>query len=144
MSRPEYRLYCPNCGSYIYQPETNLEEIVRYRGASTTGAPFLTLVCPRCKSAYQFDWQNRQTSEGAVLNDAPPQKTGIVRFSVVARCDGSNCKSQVELVALRESGTAKEQCLAEMSFWKLDGIVCEYGHQITIPNPEALREWVES
>lgn len=128
-----YRLACPRCPTYIYQPETNLAKIVQRQKASTTGAPFLTLVCPQCKSAYQFDWLNRHISEGAEQTDEPPQTTGLVLFSYVTGCIDSNCESRVELIALHDPGTTEERCYAEMPQWKLDGICCERGHQIVLP-----------
>lgn len=141
---PKHFLCCPKCIVYTFQHQTNLAEIVQCRGASTTGAPWITLVCPECKTAFRFDWPNRNQTPGTVMTDEPPQATAMNRFSVVAGCDGSNCKSQVELVALRPRGTTKEQCLAEMPMWTLDGILCEHGHQVVLPSPTKLRQWLES
>lgn len=142
--QPKYCLLCPKCHAHTPQHRTNLAEIVQCRGASATGAPWITLVCAECKQAFQFDWVNPPWIEGSVLSDEPPQATAMNRFSVVAECDGSNCKSQVELVALRPRGTTKEQCLAEMPMWTLHGIFCEHGHQIVLPDAAKLRAWLQS
>ncbi len=97
------------------------------------------LVCPECKTAFQYDYPNRR-GMGAI--DEGPQTPSVVRFSVVTGCDGSNCKSQVELIALRSRGTTKEQCVAEMAAWTVDGILCARGHQIVLPDPQEVREWL--
>jgi|ERR1017187_5923724 hypothetical protein len=140
---PKYLLQCPHCPAHTPQHETNLAEIVQYRGASTTGAPWITLVCPQCSSAFRFDWMNRRTSPWAVLTDEPPLATAMNRFCVVTGCVDNNCESRTELVALRPHGATKEQCLAEMNAWTVDGILCEHGHQIVVPSSAAVREWLE-
>jgi hypothetical protein len=47
-----------------------------------------------------------------------------------------NCVSQVELIAIRDAGTTKEQILAEFLNWTLDGLSCENSHLLLFPDPE--------
>jgi len=57
-------------------------------------------------------------------------------FFFPAGCADSNCISQVELIAVRDAGTTKEDVIAEFSKWSLTEIACENGHPLLFPDPE--------
>ena len=131
MTQFQYRIRCPECAFALLLLETTLAEIVQGRKMLTTGAPFVTLVCQECKLAFQFDYPKRQ-SLGCSYE---LHQSGGPRFSLVAECGDNNCKSPVELVALRGPGTTEEQCYEEIAAWDVSRIRCRNGHQIIIPEP---------
>ena len=132
-TRPEFPIQCPRCPAHISLPGTTLAEIVRGRKVSTTGAPWLVLVCPECKAAFRYDYRNRRGLEAI---NTPAQSTGqsnISWFLVLAECADGNCKSQMELIAIRSADTAPEQLSEERKTWTADDIYCEHGHPIVCP-----------
>ena len=130
-----HRICCPLDQVCIALPETILGGIIRNRRASTTGDPFLTLICPACRNAFQFDWKNRNVSPCLVPIDEHLLEREPVRFSYVVRCDDKNCESRTELIAIRDHRTTEEQCRAEVSTWTVNNILCSRGHQIVNPTP---------
>jgi hypothetical protein len=113
-----------------------LEQIIHGRLVSDTGAPFLMLVCSRCRTGFRYNYEKRSP---AALLPEPPQTPGRVypiAFSFRAGCVDDNCVSQVELIAIRDAGTTKEQILAEFLNWTLDGLSCENSHLLLFPDPE--------
>src|SRR5271166_2095361 len=125
------KIDCPHCQLSVVLTGTTLEGIIRGRLAKYEGDHVLTLVCQRCKIAYQQDYRHLE-STGVI--DVSPQK-GVSQnapayFSVVVGCVDSNCQSPLALTVLRDPHTTKEQMLAEMPQWKLDGICCAQGYPI--------------
>jgi hypothetical protein len=103
---------------------------------SSTGEPFLVLVCSKCMTVFRYNYEERSV---AALIPESPRKSGQqypIAFVFRAECVDDNCVSLVELIAIRAAGTTKEQVLAEFSKWKLDGIHCENGHPLLFPDPE--------
>jgi len=41
----------------------------------------------------------------------------------------------VELIAIRDAGTTKQQVLEELPSWTLNEILCPYGHRLAFPSP---------
>src|ERR1700733_11762680 len=118
MIQREYEIRCPHCGQGVLLFESTLDEMLGRRKAPTTGTPFITLVCQDCRTAFPFDYPKRQP---VGTTDVLLQDGGLI-FFFVARCNDSNCKSGVELFALRPRGTTMEQVGAEIPTWKLNGI----------------------
>ena len=87
-----------------------------------------------------FPWNYPLRKAEGVIDEGP--KTAEYRsqmsYGIAAECDGSNCDSLVELIAIRPAGTSEEQTTAEIPEWKIEGILCENGHQIVRPNPRKL------
>ena len=46
------------------------------------------------------------------------------KFYFRAGCVDSNCSGEVQLTAVRDFGTSREEVLAELPSWKLDAIRC--------------------
>jgi hypothetical protein len=139
LTQTKYFIPCPYCDLTLFLLESSLAEIVQSRIAPTTGAPSLTLLCPACKHAYQFDYQNRRSWRAAILSEE--QYQNIERaFSFIAGCGHSNCESQVELIALCDPGATKEQLWAEIPFWNTEGVYCKRGHPILIAMPSVAEE----
>jgi hypothetical protein len=133
-----YHIACPHCGSTIALLETSLVKIVRDRRESTTGEPFLTLVCPECKAAFRYDYQHRST---VALIDEGPQTTKLrsqIRFSISAGCDVSNCESRVELIAVRSAQTTRDMCIEEVPSWNLRGLTCANGPPFSSSGPKGI------
>jgi hypothetical protein len=135
---PWYVIECTNCKNRIGLLETMLEQIFHGRLWSSTGEPFLTLVCPKCKTWFRYNYEER--SPLGEISELPrtPDREYPVLFSLLAECDDSNCNSQIELIAIRDFGTSKEMMRREIPTWKLGGLVCEQGHQVIRPEPEKL------
>jgi hypothetical protein len=131
LTQAKYFIRCSHCDLTLFLLETSLAEIVQCRRASTTGDPLLTFLCPGCKHANQFDYENR-LKKPAILSDEQYQDIEPA-FIFVVGCGDGNCDSQVELIALCDPGTTKEQLWTEIAFWKMDGICCKSGHPIAIP-----------
>ena len=131
---PIYPVGCP-CGCGTVLTGTTLVEIVHNRQLSATGAPWLALVCHNCKAVRLVD----RTALGGATTVGHPDTSELAPFSFVARCDDRGCTSRVELIAMRSAGTTKEQLSAEMPAWKLGGVFCEKGHQITELDIDSFR-----
>lgn len=54
-----YEIRCPN-GHTIELPETILEGIIQHLQGSYADEPVLNFVCSDCKTAFHFDYQNRE------------------------------------------------------------------------------------
>ncbi len=62
-----YGVRCPN-GHAIDLPETILDGIIRHLQESDRGDPILNFVCSECRTAFRFDYQNRERTG---QNEAP-------------------------------------------------------------------------
>lgn len=131
---PIYPVGCP-CGYGTVLTGTTLAGIFHNRQLSATGAPWLMLVCHNCKAVRLVD---RRVLGGATTVGRS-DTSELAPFSFVARCDDKGCASRVELIAVRSADTTKAQLSVEMPSWKLDGIVCERGHQITELDLDSFR-----
>jgi hypothetical protein len=132
---PVYTIECPNCHGRISLLDTMLEQIVRSRHLSATGDPFLVLVCTYCKQGFRYNYAERSSWVMMPTPEPSPDQKYPIRFSFPAGCANDNCRSQVELIAVRDAGTTTEQVVAEFPQWNLDGIVCEHNHPILVPDP---------
>jgi hypothetical protein len=132
MTRFLYEIRCPRCDWPISLPQTSLVRIIRDRIMSDTDERLLVFVCQECMSAFRCE------THKLALTDTPLQNqvAGRIWFSILAQCDDSNCPFREELITIREPGTTIEQCLAQVSEWKLDGILCDEGHQIVLTLPD--------
>jgi len=103
-----YHIPCAACGHTIWQTETMLEQIIHNRLASDVGAPFLVLVCSRCKTGFHYNYEERSV---AALLPAPHQtldRKYPVVFLFRIGCVDSNCESPVQLTVIRDAGTTKD------------------------------------
>lgn len=133
---PWYMIECINCKNRIGLHETMLEQIFHGRLWSSTGEPFLTLVCSKCKTWFRYNYEERSpVGEISELSRTPDREYPAL-FSLLAECDDSNCSSKMELIAVRDFGTSKEMMRREILAWKLGGLVCEQGHRVIRPEPE--------
>ena len=126
-----YTIQCRHCGQSISLPETMLVQVVRDRMAADTGEPFLVLVCSRCKHAQRYNYEERSPAweMTAEPTRSPTQHDPIVAL-FRARCVDSNCTGEVELIAVRDAGTTREQVLQERREWHIEGIYCPFGHPL--------------
>ena len=131
-----YHILCPTCEQSISLLETMLEQIIHNRLVSDTGAPFLTLVCSGCMTGFRYNYVEK--SLGALMPESAlrPDRKSPTAFSFRVECVDSNCESQVELVAIRDTDTTKEDVLAELPKWNLDAIRCENNDPLLFPDPE--------
>ncbi len=132
---PLHTLGCPHCHGKIALLETRLEQIVHGRLLSDTGAPFLVLVCTYCKHGFRYNYTERSSWVTMPAPLVDPSNVPIAFFFPTG-CVDSNCTSQVELIAIRDAGTTSEDLVAEFPQWKLDGIGCEHGHPLLVPDPK--------
>ena|SRR5437879_639313 len=108
-----YEIACPS-GHTISLPETILDKIIPHLQASDKDAPVLNFVCSECKTAFHFDYQNR---EPAGVTDAPRQISEFHVCVVQTGCDGSNCIAPVELIAVRTRDMSEESIQRELNSW---------------------------
>jgi hypothetical protein len=132
---PLHTIECPNCTGKIALLETMLEQIVHGRRLSSTGAPFLVFVCTYCKHGFRYNYAERSSWVTMPAPPADPDNAPIAFFFPIG-CADNNCKSHVELIAIRDAGTTEPDVFAEFPRWNLDGIVCENNHPIVLPDPK--------
>ena len=106
---PIYDISCPN-GHTISLPETILGKIVQHLILSARGKPLLNFVCTQCKTAFHFDYQNRQP---AGETEEPRQLSEFQICIATTGCSSSNCIVPVELIAVRS-------CLWNETHFSLD------------------------
>ncbi len=133
---PVYHIRCPHCGSTIWLLETMLEQIIRSRLVSDTGAPFLVLVCSMCKRGFRYNYEERSMAALMPEPERTPGQRYPTAFFFRAECVDSNCVAQTELIAIRDSATTKETVVAEFARWNVEEICCENGHALLFPDPE--------
>lgn len=119
-----YEIRCPD-GHTSEMPETILEGIIQHLLASYTGEPVLNFVCSECKTAFHFDYPNR---ERVGQTDVPRRLSEFQITSVQTGCDGSNCEAPVTLVAVRNRDISAEATREEAKGWDVSGVRCESGH----------------
>ena len=119
---------CPSCDKAVGVPQTILVDMLRHLQETSMDAAYLTLVCPECKAAFQFDYRRRFAAGMTVQQ--PQNLDDYIWFSILAGCDDSNCKPQRTLFAIRPVGTTQPQLAEEISIWNLAGLLCERGHPI--------------
>jgi len=123
---------CPECPAGIFLLETALVRAIRSLRASTRAADSLLLSCPECKTAFRYTHHNLRHR----TTDARPHDP--VCFAVPLGCGNNNCEP-LEMVLIRNAGTNYRHCADESPSWRLDGIVCERGHQIAHPTADQVR-----
>ena len=119
---------CPWCDKALGVRETILVDIFRCLRETAMDAEHLTLVCPGCKAAFQFDYRERFAA--GMTAQQPQNLDDYIWFSIQAECDDSNCKPPRTLIAIRPAGTTQKQLSAEIPTWNLAGLLCEHGHPI--------------
>src|SRR3979411_1405028 len=113
-----------------------LEQIVRNRKLSATGAPLLTFVWSGCTTAFHYNYEER--SFQGLMPEVPalPNQKYPIAFFFLTRCADNSHTSPIELIAVRDFGTTEEQVRVEFQRWNLDEIACERNHPFLIPEPE--------
>ena len=132
-----YRLACPRCSTSTVLPLATLEGITQHRPARRADDHLLFLVCPECKAVFECDWRQQE-----VAATDEPRQTAAPQFPpaffLVAECGDLSCYSRSTIVAIRDSGATTEDFLAEYPEWTVDGICCEQGHPIVLPDSSDL------
>src|ERR1035437_5039218 len=131
--RAEFPIQCPRCPAHISLPGTILAKIVQGRRVSTTGAPWLVLVCPECKAAFRYNYRGRRAVGVTDIPDQTEARCDVIWFSVPAECDGGCSGFQAELIAIRSANTTPEQLSEERKQWTTDDTYCQKGHRIIPP-----------
>src|ERR1035438_5000702 len=116
---------CPRCRVGPRLPETTLADIVQCLQETAPDAVLLTLVCPKCKDAFQFDYRRRSNSALGLMprTDQIQKLFHYAWFSILAECGRDNCGSPTLLFAIRPSTTTDKEFAKELSTWNL---FCEF------------------
>ena len=122
---------CPlPCDKALRVPETILVDISLSLQETATDASLLTLVCPACKGAFQFDFPERLKKVQGTTALPLDREVDHVWFSIEGQCDPSNsCPSQL-LFAIRAFGTTRTQLEKEFPIWSERGLSCIKEHPI--------------
>jgi hypothetical protein len=100
-----YDVACPN-GHTTSLLEKNLRQIVAYLQWLDRAAPQITFVCWHCKTAFDFDYLNREPAEEI---EDPPHSSEPFVCIVEKKCGSTHCGFPAELVAVRNRDTSSEE-----------------------------------
>ena len=100
-----YDLTCQH-GHTTFARERTLRRIVDNLQESNRAAPQITLVCWQCKTAFRFDYLNREPAE---VIDEPRQSSEPFVCIVTKKCGSTHCAFPIELVAIRNRDTSPEE-----------------------------------
>ena len=108
-----YDAMCPN-GHTTSLTERTLQRIIDNLQESDRDAQQITFVCSHCKTAFRFDYPNREPTEEI---DEPPHSSAPFVCIVTRECDDKHCGARLELVAVRNSDTTLEEFHTEVRDW---------------------------
>jgi hypothetical protein len=133
-----YEIRCPD-GHAIELPETILDRIILHLQESDKGDPVLNFVCSDCKTAFCFDYRNRER----VGSTDAPRRVEEFRVSLVQTgCDGSNCADHIELIAVRNRDITEESIQQELKTWNVSGVKCKSNRK-ALPIGTVKRSWIQ-
>jgi len=125
-----YEIRCP-CDETIVLTETTLVRIIQHLQWSDKGERLVNFVCSRCKTAFRYDYPNR---EPVGVIDEPSQSSEHSIGVLSLKCSNSNCVADIKLIAIRKSGTTIEAMQEELQGWKISQSRCAQGFP---PDPSA-------
>ena len=101
------------------------------------GDPYLDVACPECSHVFRYTGVlSRQRASDAQYPYRRP--ASAVWFRVWVRCNGTACKSHIQIESSMTNGAIAEGVKALVSRWVVDDAVkCGCGHQALQP-PETM------